>query len=141
MAGRPGVDWRAFYVPPMALFACNTRTTVTSGTGERSREPQGQEGDSTSRTIHRSQCLVGIPGSWVGWESYLAREFNHGAKLIGINFRATGGTWPYLLTKSVFGDKAVAVYNKVLKESHFSVGCFPLLLFRGTCATRKALSS
>jgi hypothetical protein len=84
---------------------------------------------------------VGIPGSWVDWESYLAREFNRDATLIGINCGATGGTWPNLLTKSVFGDKAVADYKKVLKESHFSVGCFPLLLFRGTCATRKALSS
>ena len=85
MAGRLGVDWRAIYVPPMALYACNTRTTVTSETGERSREPHGQEDDPTSRTIHRSRCLVGIPGSWVGWDSYLARAFNHGATLLGIN--------------------------------------------------------
>ena len=63
---------------------------------------------------------MGIPVYWVGWESYrqsyLAREFNHVAKLIGINCGATGGTWPNLLTKSVFGDKAVAVYKKARSE-------------------------
>ena len=52
MAGRSGVDRRAIYVPPMAVDACNIRTTVTSGTGDRPRKPRGQEGDPTSRTSH-----------------------------------------------------------------------------------------
>ena len=81
MAGRSGVDWRAFYVPPMALHACFIRTTGTSGTGERSRELRGQGVDPTSRTSHRPQCLVGIPDSTVRWEAYLARRFHHGTTL------------------------------------------------------------
>ncbi len=31
------------------------------------------------------EANVGIPGSSVSWEAYLARHFNHGATLVGIN--------------------------------------------------------
>ena len=46
----------------MAVHASNIRTTVTSGTGERPREPYGQRRDPTNRTGHRPQSLIGIPG-------------------------------------------------------------------------------
>jgi len=45
------------------------------------------------------EANVGIPGSSVRWEAYLARHFNHGATLVGINCGATGSTLPDLLTQ------------------------------------------
>ncbi len=60
------------------------------------------------------EANVGIPGSWVSWEAYLARHFNHGATLVGINCGATGTTLPDLLTRSAFGDEAIAAYKKFL---------------------------
>src|ERR1700677_2448672 len=40
-------------MPPMALHACNIRTTVTSAIGERPREPRRQHRDPTCGTSHR----------------------------------------------------------------------------------------
>ena len=60
------------------------------------------------------EANVGIPGSSVSWEAYLARHFNHGATLVGINCGATGSRLPDLLTKSAFGDEAVAAYRTFL---------------------------
>ena len=54
------------------------------------------------------------------WETYLARHFNHGATLVGINCGATGETLPDMLTKSAFGDEALAAYKKFLSGSPLS---------------------
>jgi hypothetical protein len=50
----------------------------------------------------------------VRWKAYLARHFNHGATLVGINCGATGSTVPGLLAKSAFGDESLAAHKKFL---------------------------
>ncbi len=60
------------------------------------------------------EANAGVPGSSMGWEAYLARHFNHGAVLVGVNCGATGSVLPEQLTKSAFGDEAVAAYRKFL---------------------------
>ena len=50
----------------------------------------------------------------VGWESYLAWHYNHGAALVGINVGATSETLMAALEKSAFGPQAVAAYKKFL---------------------------
>jgi hypothetical protein len=127
--GIGGIDGRAFgrgrraiYLPPIALHAYNIRTTVITGTGDRSPEPHGQQDDPTGRTVHRAQCLAGIPGSWVGWTSYLPREFNQGATLIGINRGDTGGTWPKLITKYCSATKPSRCLLEGTLRANSSIG-------------------
>ena len=66
------------------------------------------------------EANVGVPGSSVSWEAYLGPHFNHGATLVGINCGATGTTLPDLLTKSAFGDEAVAAYKTFLSGAPLS---------------------
>lgn len=61
------------------------------------------------------EANVGMPGALVGWESYLAWHYNHGAVLMGINIGATGSELPALLEKSAFGPEAIAAYRKFLR--------------------------
>jgi hypothetical protein len=60
------------------------------------------------------EANAGFPGSAVGWEGYLARHYNHGAVLVGVNTGATGTDLPRRLEKSAFGDEALAAYRKFL---------------------------
>ena len=66
------------------------------------------------------EANAGVPGFSMGWEAYLARHFNHGAVLVGINWGATGSVLPEQLAKSAFGDDAVAAYRKFLSGAPFS---------------------
>ena len=50
----------------------------------------------------------------VAWEEYLARHFNHGAKLVGINFGASSELLVKLLRDSAFSPEALAAYKKFL---------------------------
>jgi hypothetical protein len=50
-----------------------------------------------------------------GWEEYLARHFNHGAKLVGINIGASDQSIMSSLSKGASGDDAMAAYRKFLK--------------------------
>ncbi len=55
------------------------------------------------------------PNPAVHWEGYLASQFNHGAKLVGINSGASDATLMSHLTKGAFGDEAMAAYRKFLR--------------------------
>jgi hypothetical protein len=48
------------------------------------------------------------------WEKYLAWHYNHGAKLVGINVGAADPSIMSNLSKSAFGDEAIAAYEKFL---------------------------
>jgi hypothetical protein len=50
----------------------------------------------------------------VGWEEYLARHFNHGAKLVAINFGASSEKLTNLLRDSALSPEATAAYKKFL---------------------------
>jgi hypothetical protein len=50
-----------------------------------------------------------------GWEKYLARHYNHGAKLVGINVGATDPSLMSHLTAGAFGAEAMTAYKKFLK--------------------------
>jgi hypothetical protein len=61
------------------------------------------------------EANAGFPGARLDWETYLAWHFNHGAMLVGINCGATGTDLPARLSKSAFGEQAVAAYRKFLR--------------------------
>jgi len=61
------------------------------------------------------EANVGMPGTLVDWESYLAWHYNHGATLVAINLGATGAELGPKLEKSAFGEDAVAAYRKFLR--------------------------
>ena len=50
-----------------------------------------------------------------GWEGYLAWHYNHGAKLVVINFGAADQSIMSNLAKGAFGDEAMAAYGKFLR--------------------------
>jgi hypothetical protein len=60
------------------------------------------------------EANVGMPGTLVDWETYLAWHYNHGAVLVAINMGATGTDLPAQLQKSAFGPEALAAYRKFL---------------------------
>jgi len=61
------------------------------------------------------EANVGMPGTLIDWESYLAWHYNHGAVLVAINMGATGTDLPARLETSAFSPEALAAYRKVLK--------------------------
>jgi hypothetical protein len=60
------------------------------------------------------EANVGIPGSIVDWDTYLAWHFNHGCVLVGVNTGATGEELPRRLRDSAFGQEAIVAYRKFL---------------------------
>ncbi|MCL5269620.1 MAG: hypothetical protein M1457_03480 [bacterium] len=60
------------------------------------------------------EANAGFPGSMLEWEPYLARHFNHGAVVVGINIGATGSELPVRLRDSAFSAQALAAYRKFL---------------------------
>ena len=60
------------------------------------------------------EANAGIPGSAVGWETYLGWHYNHGCVLVGVNTGATGEDLPRRLRDSAFGKEATAAYHKFL---------------------------
>jgi hypothetical protein len=49
-----------------------------------------------------------------GWEEYLARHYNHGAKVVGINVGTTDQSLMSHLSKGAYGEEALAAYRKFL---------------------------
>jgi hypothetical protein len=60
------------------------------------------------------EANAGIPGSVVGWETYLGWHYNHGCVLVAVNTGATGEELPRRLRDSAFGREAMAAYHKFL---------------------------
>jgi hypothetical protein len=54
----------------------------------------------------------------VGWEEYLGRHFNHGAKLVAINYGASSDKLTNLLRDSAYSPEAIAAYKKFLAGEH-----------------------
>jgi hypothetical protein len=60
------------------------------------------------------EANAGIPGSAVGWETYLGWHYNHGCVLVAVNMGATGEDLPRRLRDSAFGQEAMAAYHRFL---------------------------
>lgn len=70
------------------------------------------------------EANVGVPGSLVDWETYLAWHYNHGAKVVAINIGATGTELPAHLEKSAFSKDALAAYRLFLSGGKLTEKAF-----------------
>ena len=65
----------------------------------------------------------GFPGATsISWEGYLARHFNFGAKLVGINYGASSDKLTNQLWDSAFSTEALAAYKKFFSGEPLQMG-------------------